>query len=94
EVDPEILEQMKEYAVQAFLGLDASGLVRADFFLTEDNQLFLNEVNTMPGFTPYSMYPLLWQETGLPYGALIERLVDLAKERHAAKNALKYKLED
>ncbi|MCB2753310.1 D-alanine--D-alanine ligase, partial [Listeria monocytogenes] len=54
EVDPEILEQMKEYAIQACLGLDASGLGRADFFLTEDNQLFLNEVNTMPGLTPYS----------------------------------------
>lgn len=64
------------------------------FFVTADNQIFLNEVNTMPGFTPYSMYPLLWQESGLPYSELIVKLVELAKERHEAKNNLKYTLED
>lgn len=91
-IDPDVLEQMKEYAIQAYLGLDAAGLVRADFFLTHDNQILLNEVNTMPGFTPYSMYPLLWNESGIPYAALIERLVELAKERFAAKSVLKHTL--
>ncbi|KGL44047.1 D-alanine--D-alanine ligase A [Listeria newyorkensis] len=94
ELDPAVYEQLVDYSKRAFLGLSGSGLVRADFFVTGDNQIFLNEVNTMPGFTPYSMYPLLWQESGLPYSELIVKLVDLAKERHEAKNSLKYTLED
>ncbi|MBC6315208.1 D-alanine--D-alanine ligase [Listeria grandensis] len=94
ELDAGIYEQLVDYAKRAFLGLDCSGLVRADFFVTKDNQIFLNEVNTMPGFTPFSMYPLLWQESGLPYADLIIKLVELAKERHTAKNSLKYTLED
>ncbi|MBC1886829.1 D-alanine--D-alanine ligase [Listeria booriae] len=93
-LEPAIYEQLVDYATRAFTGLDASGLVRADFFVTKDNQIFLNEVNTMPGFTPFSMYPLLWQESGLPYTDLISKLVDLAIERHEANNKLKYTLED
>ncbi|WP_099223463.1 D-alanine--D-alanine ligase [Listeria costaricensis] len=94
ELDAGVLEQLKEYAIQAFLGVDGSGLVRADFFVTKDNQIFLNEINTMPGFTPVSMYPLLWEASGLPYDKLIEQLVELALERYEAKNRLQYKLED
>ncbi|MHC5251211.1 D-alanine--D-alanine ligase [Listeria kieliensis] len=94
EVSEEVENKLKEYAIQAFLGLDASGLVRADFFVTEQNEIFLNEVNTMPGFTPVSMYPLLWQASGISYSQLIEQLVELGLERHEAKNQLKYRLED
>ncbi|MFZ7947028.1 D-alanine--D-alanine ligase [Neobacillus sp. 19] len=81
---------LKEMAIQAFKALDCSGLVRADFFLTKDGRALINEVNTMPGFTPFSMFPLLWKHTGVEYPQLIERLVNLAKERHAEKQNIKY----
>src|SRR6476620_9070748 len=82
--------QLSELAIRAFKSLDCSGLVRADFFLTTDGKALINEVNTMPGFTPISMFPLLWKETGLDYPNLIERLVALAIERHAEKQRIKY----
>jgi D-alanine-D-alanine ligase len=83
-------QNIKEMAIKAFKALDCSGLVRADFFLTKDGRALINEVNTMPGFTPFSMFPLLWKHTGVEYPQLIERLVDLAKERHAQKQNIKY----
>ena len=83
-------QQIKEMAIQAFKALDCSGLVRADFFLTKDGKALINEVNTMPGFTPFSMFPLLWKHTGVEYPQLIETLVNLAKERHAEKQNIKY----
>jgi D-alanine-D-alanine ligase len=83
-------EEIKDMAIRAFKALDCSGLVRADFFLTKDGKVLINEVNTMPGFTPFSMFPLLWKHTGIEYPQLIERLVELAKERHAVKQQIKY----
>lgn len=94
EVTDEVLAKLKDFAIQAFLGIDGSGLVRADFFVTEQEDIYLNEVNTMPGFTPVSMYPLLWQASGLPYDKLIEQLVELALERYETKSKLKHSLED
>ncbi|ALC92571.1 D-alanine--D-alanine ligase [Bacillus sp. FJAT-18017] len=82
--------RMKDMAVKAFKALDCSGLVRADFFLTENGTVLINEVNTMPGFTPFSMFPLLWKHTGIEYPELIEKLVNLALERHAEKQTIKY----
>ena len=70
--------------------MDCSGLVRADFFLTKEGKGLINEVNTMPGFTPVSMFPLLWNQSGLEYPALIERLVQLAIERYEEKQRIKY----
>ena len=81
---------IKEMAVKAFKALDCSGLVRADFFLTKDGVAYINEVNTMPGFTPVSMFPMLWKESGLEYSALIERLIELAFERYHEKQSIKY----
>ncbi|WP_342429204.1 D-alanine--D-alanine ligase [Neobacillus sp. FSL H8-0543] len=83
-------QHIKEMAIKAFKALDCSGLVRADFFLTKDGRALINEVNTMPGFTPFSMFPLLWKHTGVEYPQLIERLVNLAKERHTQKQNIKY----
>lgn len=83
-------KKIEEMAIRAFRALDCSGLVRADFFLTKDGKALINEVNTMPGFTPISMFPLLWKHSGVEYPQLIERLVDLAKERHAEKQNIKY----
>ena len=81
---------IKRDAIVAFQSLDGAGLTRADFFLTKDGEVYINEVNTMPGFTPFSMFPLLWQHTGLPYPELIEELIRLAIERHEEKQKIKY----
>ncbi|MTH55179.1 D-alanine--D-alanine ligase [Bacillus mangrovi] len=77
-------------AITAFKAIDGAGLVRADFFLTEDGRALINEVNTMPGFTPFSMFPLLWKHTGLEYPELIEALVQLGIERHEEKQQIKH----
>jgi len=81
---------MCKMAIDAFKALDCSGLVRADFFLTEEGTVLINEVNTMPGFTPVSMYPLLWKHTGLSYSQLIDELITLAKDRFNEKQRIKY----
>ncbi|MGM9929555.1 MAG: D-alanine--D-alanine ligase [Bacillus sp. (in: firmicutes)] len=83
-------EEIRDAAIKAYQALDCSGLVRADFFVTKEGQIYINEVNTMPGFTPVSMFPLLWQHTGVAYPDLIETLVDLAIERHEVKQQIKH----
>lgn len=81
---PEVAAQVRTLAVQAFRALDGAGLARVDFLLNgQTGQLYLNEVNTLPGFTAISMYPKLWEATGISYAELIDRLIDLALERHA-----------
>lgn len=90
EITPQVESKMKDMAVRAFKILDCSGLVRSDFFVTDNNEVFINEVNTMPGFTPVSMYPLLWQHTGIEYPQLIDALIKLAIERHTEKQQLQY----
>jgi len=78
-------------AVRAFRSIDGSGLCRADFFLRRgDGKLFINEVNTMPGFTPYSMYPLMWKESGVSYRELLDTLIQLALERFEERNSIEY----
>jgi D-alanine-D-alanine ligase len=89
-ITAEEYETIKEMAIQSFKAIDGSGLVRADFFLTEDGKALINEVNTMPGFTPFSMFPLLWKESGLEYPQLIEKLVNLAMERFEQKQQIKH----
>ncbi len=79
-------EDVRRMAVEAFLALDLSGLARVDFFLEKDSgQFYVNEVNTMPGFTQISMYPKLWEATGIPYPELLDRLIALGLERAAEK---------
>lgn len=86
EIPAEIEEEMATLAKKAFAALDGSGLSRLDFFYNEKtNQLLLNEINTMPGFTAFSMYPLLFKEVGLPYANLIEELISLAILRYNEK---------
>ena len=75
---------VQEYAVRAFQALDCEGLARVDFLLDgQSGQIYLNEVNTLPGFTQISMYPKLWEASGIPYPELVDRLVQLALARHA-----------
>ncbi len=74
------LQEMQSIAAKAFTALDCSGLARVDFFLTKQG-FFVNEINTMPGFTPISLYPSLWQASGLAYADLIDELIQLALEK-------------
>lgn len=79
----ETVEQIRNYAVKAFKALDCSGLARVDFFVhKETGKVYINEINTMPGFTSISMYPMLWEESGISYPELIEKLIDLAVQRY------------
>ena len=89
-------KQIREMAVAAFKACDLAGLARVDFLMEPDGKrrIFLNEVNTMPGFTKISMYPKLWEATGIPYTALITRLIELALERHAEKSRTTYSREE
>ena len=73
-------ERIQTYAVQAFEAVGCEGLARVDFFLTDDG-LVINEINTMPGFTPLSMFPVLWEASGVPYAELVDRLIQLALQR-------------
>lgn len=93
ELNDTVYAELVESAKKAFKVLDCSGLVRADFFVTADNEILINEVNTLPGFTPYSMFPLLWENTGLAYPELIEKLIDLATERYEEKQLLQVKMD-
>jgi D-alanine-D-alanine ligase len=80
--------RIRRLAVQAFQALDGSGMARVDFFIEgRTGRLYVNEVNTIPGFTEISMYPRLWEASGLPFPRLVERLIVLGLERHGAKKA-------
>ena len=81
----------KDLALRAFRAVDCAGMARVDFLLDrKSGTLFVNEVNTIPGFTPISMYPKLWQASGLPYPRLLDRLIHLALERHREKAETRY----
>ncbi len=84
DIDPEILAYMQRMAIDAFRALDLAGLARVDFFIERDtDRIFVNEVNTLPGFTSISMYPMLWEASGVPLEELVERLIQLGLERKA-----------
>ena len=83
----ETSELIREYAVRAYKSIDCAGMARVDFFVEKDtNRIYLNELNTIPGFTKISMYPKLWEASGYPYAKLIDRLIELAMERKADRD--------
>jgi D-alanine-D-alanine ligase len=88
--------KIRDMAVAAFRACDLAGLARVDFLMEPggSRRIFLNEVNTLPGFTQISMYPKLWEATGIPYRDLITRLIELALERQQEKNRNLYSRED
>ncbi len=89
-LDEATTAEVRRLAVETFLAVEASGFARVDFLLSRDTgRLYVNEINTIPGFTTISMFPKLWEATGLGYSALLDRLVDLAFERHAARQHLR-----
>ena len=82
-----VSKEVQQIALRAFRAVDAAGMARVDFFVTKkENKIYLSEINTIPGFTSVSMYPRLWQATGISYPELIDRLIQLALERHQDKN--------
>ena len=81
--------KFQDLSIKAFGVLGCEGMGRADFFLTKDNKIYINEINTIPGFTSISMYPKLWEASGLSYAKLIDRVIELAIERHNKESRLK-----
>ncbi|WP_010272711.1 D-alanine--D-alanine ligase [Paenibacillus senegalensis] len=91
EVSEETAKQLRDMAITAFQAIEGSGLARVDFFVgKDDGKILVNEINTMPGFTPFSMYPLLWKESGKSYQELLDDLITLAFERHQERNHIQY----
>ena len=84
-LSPALTAEFQRLALETFRAIDAAGLARVDFFLDSDDRIWVNEINTIPGFTRFSAYPRLWEASGLPYRALVDRLIVLALERHARK---------
>jgi D-alanine-D-alanine ligase len=76
-----VVDQIREYACRTFTALDCAGLARVDFFVTPELDIYLNEINTMPGFTPFSMFPQMWAASGLEYPKLVSRLIRTALRR-------------
>ena len=90
-----LAERLQDLAVMGFRVLELAGMARVDFFVDRaTGEPYLNEVNTIPGFTPVSMYPKLWQASGLSYRQLVDRLIALALEKHRAKRALRTRREE
>jgi len=88
-LEESIITRLKAMAVEAFQAVEATGLSRVDFFVTSQNEIILNEINTLPGFTEISMYPKLWEATGIPYSELIDHLILLGLERFQDKQNCK-----
>ncbi|KFE52555.1 D-alanine--D-alanine ligase [Pseudomonas syringae] len=92
ELTPELSDQVRDVALHAYRVLQCAGLARVDFFVTEARDIIINEVNTLPGFTSISMYPKLWQASGMTYAGLIDRLIVLALERADEARQLKVEI--
>lgn len=91
DLSPEQTAEMQRLAIECYRAVECEGMARVDFLLeTATGKLYINEINTIPGFTSISMYPKMWEYSGLPMPKLIDRLIELAMERHAAKQRLRY----
>ena len=86
---PDVAERVRETSLRVFEVLECAGLARVDSFVTDDGDIYVNEINTLPGFTNISMYTKLWEASGLSQTDLIDELLRLAIERHAAESALR-----
>jgi D-alanine-D-alanine ligase len=91
DLDPAKTDELRRLAVEAYRAVECQGMARVDFFLeASTNRLYINEINTIPGFTSISMYPKMWEHSGIPFPQLIDRLIELALERHRRKKATKF----
>ena len=94
DIPPQVATEMGAVAVKAYQAIDCAGMARVDFLYDKDsNKYYLNEVNTIPGFTQISMYPKLWEASGLPYPRLVDRLIELALERRADRDQIEWRYE-
>ena len=91
-IPADLVQKIQKTAIAAFKALECEGMGRVDFFVTKDNKIYVNEINTIPGFTKISMYPKMWEASGLSYAALIDELIQLAIERHQRDKKIKTKL--
>jgi D-alanine-D-alanine ligase len=83
----DVSDRIREYAVRAYKAIDCSGMARVDFFVEKGtDRIYLNELNTLPGFTQISMYPKLWEASGIPYPELVDRLIQLALQRKTERD--------
>ena len=89
-IPPEADERVRELAVESFVATECEGMARIDFFVRPDGEVVVNEINTIPGFTATSVYAKLFEASGIPYGELLDRLVELALERHERRSKLLY----
>ena len=89
-LEQETIERVQELAVQAFVAGECEGMARIDFFVRPDGEVLVNELNTIPGFTATSVYAKLFEASGVPYPELVDRLVQLALDRHERRARLKY----
>ena len=85
----EEIDKIRMTALEAYQVLGLEGMSRVDVFLTPEGEVYINEPNTLPGFTAISMYPKLWEHSGLPYSDLIVKLVDIAMQRHRRDSSIK-----
>ena len=90
ELPQETIERVQQLSVDAFVASECEGMARVDFFVREDGEVIVNELNTIPGFTSTSVYAKLFEASGIPYPELLDRLVELALERHERRSKLKY----
>ncbi len=86
----DVVGRVQEICVDAFIATECEGMARVDCFVTGDGEVLINELNTIPGFTPTSVYAKLFEESGIPYGELLDRLIELALERHERRSKLEY----
>lgn len=92
DLTPEQAEEVRRLAVECYRAVACEGMARVDFLLEADTgRIYINEINSIPGFTSISMYPKMWEASGLPYPRLIDRLIELALERHAARRKTRYR---
>ncbi|WP_373481779.1 D-alanine--D-alanine ligase family protein [Acetobacterium sp.] len=86
DLSKEVTEKVRDYAIKAFKAIEGSGLTRVDFFVTDDERILINEVNTLPGFTNISMYPKMWEATGIGYIELVDLIIASAKRKRTTTN--------
>jgi D-alanine-D-alanine ligase len=90
EIPEDKAERVQQLAVEAFVATDCEGMARADCFVRDDGEVLVNELNTIPGFTATSVYAKLFEASGIPYPELLDRLVELALERHERRGKLEF----
>jgi len=87
----EVTTELRKLAIDCYKAVECEGMARVDFLMENaSGKLYINEINTIPGFTSISMYPKMWEAAGVPFGELLDRLIELALERHRSRQATRF----